>query len=202
MSNKNDLSKQILSLQKSIEDLKKRRATLAADSDRTATAIDDTTKKIGAALLEARDTTRESDALTRLKRDLEGLKEAVILADQRIEAQEAELAQVQGQFFQIDFEAAKDETMRLLLECVSLLQAANQAVEAIGPRFAPLRDLAIKSGRGFELDDHLPLLEKVYQSLSNDWGGDKSIQRRIEQIEQAYPALMTYARAKKSEKGW
>lgn len=202
MPTKQELTKQSTTLQKSIDDLKKRRATLAADAERTATAIEAKTKEIGAALLDARDTTREAEALTRLKRDLDGLKEAVILADQRLEAQEAELSHVQRDFFMIDFEAAKDEALRLFLECLTRLRSANQAVEAMGAQLKTLHEIGSKSGIIFEFDGHLPLLEKVYGSLDASLGGAQSIMYRINQLEQSYPALMTYARARKQEKGW
>lgn len=202
MPTKQDLTKQITTLQKSIDDLRKRRATLAADAERTATAIEAKTKEIGAALLDGRDTSRESDELTRFKRDLAGMKEAVILADQRLEAQAAELSHVQRDFFMIDFDAAKDEAFRLLLECLTRLQAADQAVEAIGGQFKALHAIGIESGIRFENDDHLRLLEAIYRNLSASFGGAQSIVYRINQLEQSYPALMTYARARKQEKGW
>ena len=194
MKTKADIQREIDDLQRQTDALAKRRETMRADRDKITASIEAQTKAIGAALLDNRDATKESDVLTRDRVKLEGIEEAITQADRRL----AELKQAQEEarrsYAMVDFTRLADEADALFITAVDKMRDTFADLTAIEAKFAEIHQISPAAGQNVDYHDHL----KYVRDFSRNWREGLAPKVRMTE-EQAAERVIAEARAQKGK---
>lgn len=194
MKTKNEFQKEIDDLQKKIEQLTKRRVDLSAERELMTSSIDAQAKTIGAALLESRDTAKESDALTRDRVKLEGIAEAVTQATKRLDELKQQQEGARRGYAMVDFNRVADEVDSLLVSSVDKLRAAVAELKTLEAKFGELHQMSGATGVNIDYHDHL----RFVRGLSHTLREGLEVKLLATEAQGEATAFFAKARAKKS----
>lgn len=192
---KTDIQKELDALQRKYNDLKARRASLRDERDKITAGIEERNRLIGEALLEGRDASKESDALSRDKAKLDGLDEALAQAESRLKVLEGERDDTSRALARVDFDRMGAEVETMLAKGIDRLKAAVEDMDAISEKFGEMFQIQSAAGMNITQDDHWRLVERIFKYLLDDQS--LPLRAKLKNIEESYPAVLARVRSKK-----
>lgn len=186
---KQDLQKQVTDLQKQSDNLTKRRDELSLELTQTEAEIKTHTKLMGAAMLEGKDYSKASEAITSAKRKVEGLTEAFNLSNINLGVLESQIVNKNCDLIQIERDRIKDEAESLMVNCIVNLMNTQAGLAALENKFREYQPL------GLEVDylDEIRPVNSIRKYLAGKDLHMESFQNKLKWIETDYPVFMARA---------
>lgn len=186
---KQDLQKQATDLQKQKANLEKRRDELSLELTQTEAEIKTHTQLMGAAMLEGKDYSKASEAITSAKRKFEGLSEAFSLSNINLKALESAIENKNHELTQIERDRIKGEAESLAVHCIINLLDTQAGLEALDEKFREYQPLGLDVSYVSEVVD----VKNLRSYLAGNNLHTEGIKSKLKHISENYTDLMLRA---------